>query len=483
MRGDDAGGDNDASGDHEHTANVTSADDLARLLRRFNGSVAFTDAPSGFFGFLRDTFAQLAREEDAAAWRERTDAPDYPSFGHAEDDYDDVVKTFYARWAGFSTRKTFAWRDRYRASEAEDRRMRRLVEKENRRFRDEGVREFNDAVRALVAFVKKRDPRFEPNAQSDAERQKALRDAAAAQAARSRAENLKKMEGEAVPQWAQTQAPDDNEGQVSDEESEEEQFECVACKKIFKSERQFEAHEKSKKHTKAVQSLRRQLQKEGAGLDIDEIGDSSGILSPAFTVQEVHAVEEVPVERDGREIESGDDSNGSALDSNNTANDAASTSMDTDNETPGLSTDRTPQTDLGAAMEKLDASYDYASPAHTATNTTPHPLSATATPSSPNGAASSVPSPPSELTSPSTPPSVRSLPVQSQTGAAAQKRQKKAAAAAAAAASSQHSAGAHICVACSAAFPSKTRLFQHIKDFGHAAPVPGSGKGRGGKKR
>lgn len=451
------------------------------MLRRFNGSVAFSDAPSGFFGFLRDTFAQLAREEDVAARRERADPPDYPSFGHAEDEYEDVVKRFYARWAGFSTRKSFAWRDRYRASEAEDRRMRRLVEKENRRFREEGIREFNDAVRATVAFVKKRDPRYEPNAQSEADRQKTLRDAAAAQAARSRAENLKKMEGEAVPQWARTQAPEDNEGQISDEESEEEQFECVACKKTFKSERQFEAHEKSKKHIKAVQSLRRQLQKEGASLDIDGQGDSDGFATPASAVEEASTV------LDSLQIESGEEKDGSELDSNNATDNAITLSSEMNDDIAASSAsseaDNSSRIALVAAMEKLDTRADYASPAHSDTDDTSNPLSTSTSPSLPTTASMSILISQSGFTSPPASPPLQPLPVKSQSGAAAQKRQKKAAAAAASAASSQHSAGTHVCVACSAAFPSKTRLFQHIKDFGHAAPVPGGGKAKGGKRR
>jgi DnaJ family protein A protein 5 len=43
----------------------------------------------------------------------------------------------------------------------------------------------------------------------------------------------------------------------------------VACNKRFKSEKQFESHERSKKHIKAVQDLRRQMKKETTNLDLD----------------------------------------------------------------------------------------------------------------------------------------------------------------------------------------------------------------------
>ena len=47
-------------------------------------------------------------------------------------------------------------------------------------------------------------------------------------------------------------------------------MECVVCDKSFKSEKQLEAHERSKKHTKAVQQLRWQMRKEGVELQLNE---------------------------------------------------------------------------------------------------------------------------------------------------------------------------------------------------------------------
>lgn len=251
---------------------LTTTEDLLFLIRRFNSTVPFTDDPGGFFGIASETFAHLADEEAAAGEYGLGDQPDYPPFGESSDSYDPVVKAFYAGWAGFSTRKTFAWKDKYRLSDAPDRRTRRLMEKENKKFRDDAVRDFNDAVRFLVTFVRKRDPRYLPNQQSDAERQASMRNAAAAQAARSRAANQKRFNEESIPSWVQPQSGENNETgyfSESDDESEVEQIECVVCDKTFKSEKSYEAHERSKKHIKAVQQLRRQMRKEGADLDID----------------------------------------------------------------------------------------------------------------------------------------------------------------------------------------------------------------------
>lgn len=58
-------------------------------------------------------------------------------------------------------------------------------------------------------------------------------------------------------------------GIFSSSESEVEHFECVVCNKLFKSQKQFEAHEKSKKHIKAVKQLRKELLLEGEELNLD----------------------------------------------------------------------------------------------------------------------------------------------------------------------------------------------------------------------
>jgi DnaJ family protein A protein 5 len=147
------------------------------------------------------------------------------------------------------------------------------MEKENKKLREDASREFNDAVRFLVTFVRKRDPRYIPNTQSDADRQQSLRDAAAKQAARSRAANNEKVAQYQLPDWVQQ---DHGEGDFFTDDSAEEDkdielLECVVCDKTFKSEKQLEAHERSKKHQKAVQQLRRHLKKEGKELELDHV--------------------------------------------------------------------------------------------------------------------------------------------------------------------------------------------------------------------
>ena len=416
---------------------MTTADDITRLFRRFNASVEFTDSPSGFFGFLRDLFDKLAKEEEVASRRDGVDGLDYPSFGHKDDDHEDI-KIFYAVWSGFATRKTFSWRDKYRASNAEERRMRRLIEKENKRFREEGVREFSDAVRSLVAFVKKRDPRYKANAQSEEERQNALREAAKAQAARQRAANLAKMDEEVLPEWAQRREPDDD-VEISDDESEEEHFECMACRKTFKSDKQFEAHEKSKKHIKTVQALKRKLQKEGHDFDLDESDTGTPVELEEPIAGSVFSEVNGEASIDSSTVRISHEQLASSMDKVNIEETNIMDDMDDD------ANDSDDSSLVDVQVEESVKSDDI----------------------------ESLPSAPAEH--PDSPP--KPTP---KVGKAAQKRAKKATQAAGPGAEGTE----HKCASCNASFPSRSRLFQHIKDHGHAAPVPvAKGKASGKKKK
>ena len=278
---------------YEHSIRMTSATDIMRLLTTFNGPMDYSDSPSGFYGLLRDSFGVLAREEEAASVWRGLEPVDYPTFGHANDTYEHVVRPFYAAWTDFATSKTFSWKDAFRYSEAPDRRVRRMMEKENKRLRDGGIREYNDAVRSMVAFVRKRDPRYTPNSQSDAERQKVLRDAATAQAARSRAANQAKLDEYVLPGWSTKQASDmsgtSESGGEAEEGRTEEHYECVACGKTFKSEKQFEVHEKSKKHMKTVRQLQKTMQNDQEVFKLDESvsGDTAPSLGKCISENDV----------------------------------------------------------------------------------------------------------------------------------------------------------------------------------------------------
>ncbi|KAL7927292.1 HSP40 family [Trichoderma austrokoningii] len=411
-----------------HNVRLTTADDIMRLISRFNSTVPYTDDKDGFYWIVRETFEHLILEEEAAADYDGTECPEYPTFGLSNSSFDTVVRPFYSAWNGFSTRKSFMWEDKYRLSDAPDRRTRRWMEKENKKIRDDAIREFTDAVRFLVSFVRKRDPRYTPNTQSEADRHKSLRTAAAAQAARSRAANSQNYSSFEVPEWVQASEDKAEEQDSEAEESETEILECVACNKRFKSEKQFESHERSKKHLKAIQELRRQMKKETANLNLD----SSSVDNTSETYlkddQDVGTTSPLTEETSTHDNEQ----EASIKIEASPSQDASEADDSTDDTEEGLE----------KPLEKLNL----------------QPTSEEST-SIDHGAEISDDSSkqPQKV-------SVEDVKSKSKIGKARLKRQKKAAAALAA-------ENEHRCNVCTAEFDSKSKLFKHIHQLGHAAPI------------
>ncbi|KAK1245636.1 hypothetical protein MKX07_004705 [Trichoderma sp. CBMAI-0711] len=429
-----------------HNVRLTTADDIMRLISRFNATIPYTDDASGFFSITRQTFDHLAEEEEAAADYDGIECPEYPTFGSSSSEFDSTVKPFYSAWTNFTTKKSFMWQDKYRLSDAPDRRTRRWMEKENKKIRDDAIREFNDAVRFLVSFVKKRDPRYVPNSQSEADRHKSLRTAAAAQAARSRAANKEVHASFEVPDWVQSKENEKEEDQPSEsEESETEILECVVCNKRFKSEKQFESHERSKKHIKAVQDLRRQMKKEGANLDLEAMtadAETPRNDEDAASVGPENASsspEEKSEEGLGQSNQQADEQE--AVTQNKALPDQSASGADAEATNDG---------------EKLNETFDKLN------------LQST------NGDSIHVDldeETPGDSSDQPQEPSVDDTKPKVKIGKAKLKRQKKAAAMAA--------ENEHRCNVCTAAFDSKTKLFKHIRDLNHAAaPIQPGGAGK-----
>ena len=114
---------------------------------------------------------------------------EYPSFGDANSS-EEVWQEFYAFFSCYTTTRTYTWLDKYDTREAENRRISRLMEKENKKERDAAKKERNDAVRELIKFIRKRDKRVqmyskklaekrEQNAKKTAEKRKKQLDAQA----------------------------------------------------------------------------------------------------------------------------------------------------------------------------------------------------------------------------------------------------------------------------------------------------------------
>lgn len=478
--------------DHfEHNVRVTTAGEIISMISKFNSSIPFTNAPNGFYGILRSTFEKLAREEEAACSWEGLESMDYPDFGEAEDDYDEVVRPFYSMWIGFATKKTFSWKDAYNYAEAPDRRVRRLMEKENRRLREEAIREFNDAIRSLVSFVRKRDKRYIPNTQSEADRQKVLRDAATAQAARSRAANEAKLAAQVVPDWAQPKDAEDEIVFSESEQSVEEHIECVICGKTFKSEKQYDSHEKSKKHIKAVQLLKREMQRENKRLNLDS-AMSSGGATPEGDAQYGYSLGTQEGRHDADLEENQDPDHPSAR-----RRDSISSEESREPQEMGVDSSQADPSDREEQSNSENSGDEYASRAEVESR-----ISKSFNPSSPQIAVdeSAKKEMIEDLIDSTAATSIVSgddNESRVKLGKAKAKRAKKAARQEASLGDQHHSVILPSfsileslliilqCGTCHEVFASKTKLFNHIKEDGHAQPVTQAtkeGKGKGKKR-
>ena len=246
-------------------------EDEIDLMPYFTSNVyrGFDDDDSGsFYGVYGALFKALDQQEQAASLAlDKARFAEGPPFGKADDSWE-TVRKFYNHWSGFSTLKTFAWADEYNLAEADNRKVRRLMDEENKKLRKAEQREFNDTVRALVAFVKKRDKRFakrqmerarvEKEAQAAAQRQRLeARKAKALKAEQYKAADWT-MQDEDGPQWLRDEIAA-AEKESAEREARKQDLFCPVCRKRFKSAKQWENHEQSKQHKAAVLRLKEEM--------------------------------------------------------------------------------------------------------------------------------------------------------------------------------------------------------------------------------
>lgn len=239
------------------------------------------ESASNFWATASSIFNQLAGEEREAAMDADVDAPILPAFGNSKSSWQHETRVFYDNWINFSTVKQMAHKDMYREKDAPDRRVKRAMQGHNKKARDAAKKEYNDAVRAFVRFVKKRDPRVKLQTQQAKEASlSGGKTAAEAQAYRARMANMAKRQEEErrykEQAWQKVEEDEANPTAVVGEDEEEEEteeediWECVVCDKEFKTEQMLQSHEQSRKHAKALHKLRREMRKEGLDLGLDE---------------------------------------------------------------------------------------------------------------------------------------------------------------------------------------------------------------------
>uniref|UniRef100_H2TX78 DnaJ homolog subfamily C member 21 n=1 Tax=Takifugu rubripes TaxID=31033 RepID=H2TX78_TAKRU len=293
------------SGDYE--------DDSIDLLQYFTVTCysGYGDDEKGFYTVYRNLFDAIVKEEmEHSRVEDEDDEEEFPSFGDSQSDYDNIVHVFYGFWQSFCTRKNFAWKEEYDTRQASNRWEKRAMEKENKKTREKARKERNELVRQLVAFVRKRDRRVqahrklveEQNAEKakkaeELRRKQKLSQAKLAEeyqeqswAAMSELEKeLQQMEAQYGEEFGD--ASDSEELENSEEGGDAEQPDedeltidyyddlyCPACDKSFKSDKAMKNHEKSKKHREMVMLLRQQLEEEdkSVGLSLDGMEEGEG---------------------------------------------------------------------------------------------------------------------------------------------------------------------------------------------------------------
>ncbi|KAJ6691613.1 DNAJ PROTEIN JJJ1-like protein [Salix purpurea] len=246
---------------------------IPNLFSFFSNTVysGYTDSGRGFYKVYSDVFEKIYSNEVNFCRKlglGLDSVRDAPLIGNLQCDYAQV-SAFYNYWLGFSTVMDFCWVDKYDVMAGQNRKSRRVMEEENKKLRKKARREYNETVRGLGEFVKKRDKRvidmlvkknaeMERKKEEEKERKKKLE--------RERMERLRAYE---EPEWARVNE-EEVDGMEGFEEEEDKgkkgngrkELYCVVCGKKFKSEKQWKNHEQSKKHKEKVAELRESFQDE-----------------------------------------------------------------------------------------------------------------------------------------------------------------------------------------------------------------------------
>lgn len=257
----------------------------------------YSDTGKGFYKVYFDVFNSVYLNEInfARTLGLRMDSvKEAPIMGNLESPYAQVT-AFYNYWLGFSTVMDFCWVDEYDAMAGPNRKSRRLMEEANKKVRKKAKKEYNETVRSLAEFVKKRDKRvIDMMVKKNAEMEK--------KKAEER-ERKKKMEKERLekamdyeePDWAKAQDGEEEgagfnvveeDDDDDDAERKNEQLYCIVCSKKFKSEKQWKNHEQSKKHKEKVAELREHFLEEDKETEDEE--EIHVPLEPPETVEELH---------------------------------------------------------------------------------------------------------------------------------------------------------------------------------------------------
>jgi len=116
----------------------------------------FGDDANGFYGVYGVLFKQISEDDYTFM---NNDEDDFPQFGDSFTDASFVVQVFYGFWQSYATKRTYVWEEEYDTREAPSRWVRRKMEQENAKTTEQLRKKRSQAVQALVDFVRRRDPR------------------------------------------------------------------------------------------------------------------------------------------------------------------------------------------------------------------------------------------------------------------------------------------------------------------------------------
>ena len=201
------------------------------------------------------------------------------------------VKPFYDHWISYSTKKTYEWLNTYDTREAKNRRIFKLIDKENDEVRQKAKKERNEEVRALVAFVRKRDKRVQTYTKQLEMRRLKNRQKQEEISRRKRKERIQQLnESGEQAEWMKFEnvrseleevenlLTKEFKEEISDSLSDIESCSiyCAACNKIFKTPKAFANHEHSKKHKENLQKLKEVMieEEEDFTEHVEEPGDN-----------------------------------------------------------------------------------------------------------------------------------------------------------------------------------------------------------------
>ena len=271
------------------------------------------DCDTGFYSVYHNLFTKLAEcESTQDAVDIEAVAEDIPCFMKADSSASNVHH-FYNFWTNFVTKMSFSWEDKYNPAEVPNRQVRRAIEKENKKFRDVGRKKYNETVRALASYVRKRDPRvmsfeLESRARKLEDETKKAGDKLDAESKRRERRELsrfnletngeevirRQLEREGAFLLADNSSDDDSYDELAEadledikanaaaagsscaisptleEENTEEESSCDICSKAFKTDAQLMQHLASKTHRKKVQDAEKKPKKTAAKKIVDK---------------------------------------------------------------------------------------------------------------------------------------------------------------------------------------------------------------------